>query len=139
MLEITKLMIKEYNIKKLGYDFMGYELKKKDNASFHHLVVARRNCEALGLGDGYYKWNGAILNVDTSHPYLHIIESKDPEIFYNITSEMIDMNVKGYLDKTNLEQIDDLLCYFEKEHDRDRTRKGKILIKDKYLERIHIR
>ena len=71
MREITREMIKEYRLMKLGYDFMGYEIKNKQDLSFHHLIVPRRNCKALGLGEGYLKRNGSILNQNTSHDYLH--------------------------------------------------------------------
>ena len=129
MKEITKLMISEFKIKQLGYDFMGYSLNKNDIYTAHHLIVPARH------GGKLTRENIAILCGRSSHPYLHVIEAKDEEIFYNITSEMIDMNIKGHLDVENLRQIDDLLTYFEREHCSDRTRKGKILIKEEYLRR----
>ena len=130
MKPITQEMIKEYKIKR--FDFMGYDIKQKQNLSFHHLIVARRNCKQAGLGEGYYKWNGAILVQNTSHDYLHIIEKIDPEIFYCVTSEMVDENIKGKLDLENLRAIRDLLLYFEREHDHDYTKQGKLLIKREY-------
>lgn len=137
MRNVTQEMIKDYRIDKLGYDFMGYEIKNKKFLSFHHLIVPRRNCKKEGLGEGYYKWNGAILVQYSSHEYLHLIEQKDYEIFLRITSEMIDQNLKGKLDLENLKQIRDLLLYFEKEHLHDSSKKGKRLIKSEYLnERI---
>ena len=135
MREITKLMINEYKIMKLGYDFMGYTIKRKESLSFHHLIIPHRNCKELGLGDGYLKWNGSILVQNTSHDYLHVIESIDYDIFTILTSEMIDMNVKGYLDIDNLKRISDILKNFEKEHCSDRNKKGRILIKDTYTQR----
>ena len=121
---------------KLGYDFMGYKVDKKNSLSFHHLIVPRRNCKECGLGEGYLFWNGAILRQDTSHDYLHLIESKDYDIFLAITSEMIDQNIKGYLDIDNLRRINDILKTFEREHYHDRNKKGKLLIKDSYFKRI---
>lgn len=135
MREITKLMINEYKIMKLGYDFMGYTIKRKESLSFHHLIIPHRNCKELGLGDGYLKWNGSILVQNTSHDYLHVIESIDYDIFTILTSEMIDMNVKGYLDIDNLKRISDILKNFEKEHCSDRNKKGRVLIKDTYTQR----
>ena len=132
MREITKEMIDEFRINELGHDFMGYSLQKTDMYNFHHLIIRTRMCndrEDLG----YYKENGAILCGNTSHPYLHVIESRDSEIFGLITSEMLDMNLKGYLDRSNLRYIDDCLTYFEKEHCSDRTNKGKMLIKPEFL------
>ena len=56
MREITKLMINEYNLKRLGYDFMGYTFKNINELSFHHLVIPRRLCN--GMKDkGYNKEN----------------------------------------------------------------------------------
>ena len=131
MKPVTEEMIKEYKIKQ--FDFMGYNIKNKQYLSFHHLIVAKRNCKQKGLGEGYYKWNGAILIQNTSHDYLHLIERIDPEIFYCITSEMIDENVKGKLDLENLYAIRDLLLYFEREHDHKTDKHGKLLIKSEYV------
>ena len=135
MREITREMIKEYRLMKLGYDFMGYEIKNKQDLSFHHLIVPRRNCKAMGLGEGYLEWNGAILNQNTSHDYLHLIEAKDYDMFLAITSELIDENVKGHLDIDNLRRIHDILECFEREHSNDRGKKGKVLIKQEYMRR----
>ena len=128
MKRITRLMIEEYNLKKI--DFMGYSFTK-DNASYHHLIIPRR------LGGPETVQNGAILNGRTSHPYLHIIEYKDLDIFNLITSEMIDENIKGRLDPDNLRRINDLLTYFEREHSGDSTKKGKALIKEEYTRRFY--
>lgn len=136
MKEITRLMIKEFNLKKLGCDFMGFRLNRGDIYTYHHLIVPHRHCKEMGLGEGYTRQNGTIL-FTTSHEYLHLIESKDLEIFNLITSEMIDENIKGYLDTYNLMKINDLLNCFEREHEYDRSRKGKILIKREYYNRIY--
>ena len=134
MKEITKLMINDFKIKQLGYDFMGYKFDKTIDLSFHHLIIPHRDCKKNRLGEGYLYWNGAILNQETAHDYLHIIENIDREIFLKITSEMIDENIKKKLDIENLRNIRDLLIYFEKEHDTDKTKKGDYLIKRKYIE-----
>jgi len=52
---VTKEMVKEYELKKLGYDFMGYTFKNVNELSFHHLIVPRKDCKRKGLGDGYVK------------------------------------------------------------------------------------
>ena len=135
MREITKLMIKEYKLMKLGYDFMGYDITNKSNLRFYHLIVPHRNCKDMGLGEGYLEWNGAILNQNTSHDYLHLIEAKDYDMFLAITSELIDENVKGHLDIDNLRRIHDILKCFEREHSNDRSKKGKVLIKQEYMRR----
>lgn len=129
MKSITRLMINIYNLKKI--DFMGYSFTK-NNASYHHLVVPRR------LGGPETIDNGAVLNGKTSHPYLHRIESVDLDMFNHITSEMIDINIKGYLDIYNLRKIDDILTQFEREHSSDTTKKGKLLIKEEYTRRVKL-
>lgn len=139
MKEITKIMINDFKIMKLGYDFLGYKVNRKQDLSYHHLIIPRRHCKEVGLGEGYLYWNGAILRQNTSHDYLHIIEKIDPDIFYELTSEMIDENIKGRLDIDNLKRIHDLLLYFEREHDHDTSKKGKLLIKREFVtERVNL-
>jgi len=132
MREVTKLMINEFKIQQLGYDFMGYSLQKDDIYTFHHLIVP--NCK----NGPYERWNGAILCGKSSHPYLHTIEKIDYDRFAAITSEMIDMNLKGYLDTDNIRYIDDILTSFEREYSNARTKKGKALIKEVYLRRVKL-
>jgi hypothetical protein len=127
MKDVTKEMIKIFKLKKLGCDFMGYEFVNPNELSFHHLVIANRDGGLVTID------NGAILKQKTSHDYIHVIEMYDPEIFYLITSEMIDENIKGYLDIKNLRKIRDLLEYFEREYCSTRTNNGKLLIKREYL------
>lgn len=136
MREVTKLMINEFKLKKLGYDFMGYKIDKKNSLSFHHLIISHKDSQMMGIGEGYLKWNGAILVQDTSHDYLHLIERIDNDVFYLITNEMIDMNSKGYLDSSNIRKIHALLDYFERKHINDKNSKGKRLIKDIYMQRL---
>ena len=133
MKNITEQMIKDFKIMKLGFDFMGYKVDKKQSLSFHHLIIPHRESKNYGIGDGYLYWNGAILRQNTSHDYLHTIEAKDYDLFLAITSEMIDENIKGRLDIDNLKRIRDLLLYFEREHDHDYTKKGKLLIKREFV------
>ena len=45
-------MIKIYNIRKLGYDFMGYKINRMESLSFHHLIIPKRECPKKGYGDG---------------------------------------------------------------------------------------
>ena len=126
MKEITELMINEFKLNDI--DFMGYNFTLK-NASFHHLIIPRR------FGGKETIENGAILNRNTSHPYLHLIEQIDEKAFNYITSEMIDMNIKRYLDIDNLRRINDVLSEFEEQHKNDTTSKGKRLIKKEFIER----
>lgn len=129
MKDVTRAMIEEFKMKELGYDWMGYSLQKGDIYTFHHLIVPNRE------GGKIIRQNGAILCGKTSHPYLHLIEAKDYDMFCYITSEMIDINIKGYIDIQNLRYIDDCLTDFEREHCSDRSRKGKLILKEEYTRR----
>ena len=129
MKEVTKLMINKYKIMELGYDFMGYKLNKGDILTYHHLIIPRRNGGPMTIA------NGAIIQ-RVPHDFLHIIERYDYDAFCYLSSEMIDMNIKGYLDMQNLKNIDDVLCQFEREHCSTRTKKGKLLIKEEYTRRM---
>ena len=126
-------MIKLYDIKKLGYDFMGYTFRNINELSFHHLIVPHRDCKREGLGEGYLLWNGAILKQDTSHEYLHMIERIDREVFLQITKEMVDENNKRKIDIENLKRIRELLLYFEEKYKDIENKQGKKLIKQKYI------
>ena len=64
----------------------------------------------------YEEWNGAILCGKTSHPYLHVIEQTDEDLFFLLTSEIMDENIKGHLDRDNLLRIRNLLMYFEEKY-----------------------
>ena len=134
MREITNLMINEYNIKKLGYDFMGFDIQTAKRLSFHHLIVPKRDCKRLGVAeDGYLKWNGAILGQNTSHEYLHKIEIYDKETFDLITQLMVEENKMGKLDQEILIEINYILEKFERTHKNERTSKGKVLIRPEYI------
>ena len=127
MKQVVKDMIKIYKIDKLGFDFCGYSLQKGDIYTYHHNIIPRRKNGPETI------WNGAILCGQTSHPYLHIVESKDEERFLAITSEMIDENLLGRLDIQSLRRIRDILEGFEREHSGDTTSKGKQLIKEEFV------
>lgn len=123
-------MIKKYALNKLKYDFMGYSFYQNNQLSYHHLIIPRR------LNGKMTFENGAILRQNTSHDYLHRIESVDYDMFLALTSEMIDENIKGYLDIQNLRSIDDILTQFEREYCSLTTKKGKPIIKEEYTKRL---
>lgn len=139
MKEVTKEMINQFRIKKLGYDFMGYTFNTTRDLSFHHMIVPKRDCKAAGLGDGYLFWNGAILVQDTAHEYLHMIERIDRIKFLAITDALIKQNKLGELTKEELLFIRSILLEFEEEHKNDVNKQGKRLIKKEYIkDRINI-
>lgn len=132
-------MYYKYKLDKIKRDFMGYNIGNPRDISFHHLIVAKRYCKQQGLGNGYFERNGALLVQHTSHDYLHVVEMYDRDMFDEISSEMIDENLKGYLDEENFKAIDDVLQCFEREHCGDTTNKGRPLIKPEYVEQRLVR
>ena len=128
MLHITRIMISAFNIEDV--DFMGYSVDKA-TANYHHLIIPRRNGGAKTIN------NGAILNKDTSHPYLHIVESKDYDMFYNITKQMMIENKLGKLDIDCFKKINDILTQFEHEHSADTNFLNEPLIKEEYTKRLY--
>lgn len=126
MKDITKQMIKIYNLDKLC--FMGYKLDK--TATYHHILKKE-------YGGKEIIENGAVLNKE-AHEYLHIIEYKDIATY--IALNKILKIINDQKNAPTIEQyqiISTILKMFEKEHISDRTNKGKLLIKDKYLERYY--
>ena len=136
MREVTKLMIAKYKLLELKYDFMGYEFNKERELTFHHLVIPKRICIADNIPEmGYLEWNGSILQRQ-AHNYLHTIERHDRDMFEAITIQMIDENLKGYLDTKNIDYINDVLQYFEREYCGKRTKHGDPIIKEEYTRRL---
>ena len=134
MRPVTREMIKIYNLKKLGYDFMGYTFKNMEELSFHHLIVPRNLSKKQHLeSNGFIIENGAILNQETAHDYLHVVERVDRDIFLAITQQMIEENRNGRIDIENLKKIRDYLLYFESHYADECNSKGKVLIKEKYI------
>ena len=132
MKEVTREMIKMYNIKKLKYDFMGYTFNNINELSFHHLIVPKRDCKKQGLGNGLLIWNGAVLKQATSHDYLHLIERLDREMFLRITKYMIEENANRKIDIDNLKRIREVLLLFEETYEKEKDKNGKLLIKQPY-------
>lgn len=137
MKEVTRNLIEDFNIKQLGFDFMGYPpqkppyVRRPDLLTYHHLLVPRRNG-----GEDTYE-NGVILYT-TPHRYLHLIEALDPDSFSYLTSEMFDMKIKQRLDTVNLHYIDLILREFEDKYATYRTQKHKKVLKPEYLNRKHM-
>ena len=120
-------MIDTFDMDSYMFDFMGYIYTSRKNLDYHHLIIPTR------LNGPQILDNGVELNKKTSHPYAHLIEWKDPELFALITIQMILQNRKRRLDLENIRKIREYLEYFEKEHCSDTCKKGKPIIKKKFL------
>jgi len=125
-MNIKNLMI--YIWKMDDIDWLGYKLEKKDKFTFHHII---KKCNGGKLEIN----NGAILT-NISHPYLHIIESRDFDMYLYLNNILRAINDQRQMpDKLQLLAIKGVLEQFEREHCSDRTSKGKTLIKEEYLKR----
>lgn len=125
MKEIVKIMAREYNLK--GIDFMGYHLERNNPYTYHHIV---KRCH----GGEETKENGAILT-RIAHEYLHIVESRELQLYVELNKVLKEINEQHYRPtEKQLLAIDYMLSMFEKEYEYDKTSKGKILIKKKYVE-----
>lgn len=134
MREVTNLMINEMGLQKLHLDMMGFSVQRRSDFSFHHMLVPKCQCKRQHIPcDGYLKWNGAILNGKTGHPYLHVIGEYDDDLFRYITAELHDENVKGYVDVRNLREIRKMLEDFEDRYRGFRNKNGNRVVKDTYL------
>lgn len=126
MKQITKLMVNMYSLKKI--DFMGYKVSKDNPYTYHHLI---KRC----YGGKETIENGAVLTKN-SHEYLHIVETRDLELYNYINNVLKQINEQGH--EPLLRQrlaIDYLFKLFEHDHMNDRSSKNKRLIKDSYLKR----
>lgn len=125
MKPIVRKMINEFELDEI--DFMGY-LFKNSNASFHHLIIPKKENGPTTIE------NGAVLNRNNSHPYLHLIGNFEPELFRLITKEMVEENRKGHLDIENLKEIRRILKEFEQMHKSETDPIRRILTKKHYTE-----
>lgn len=132
MREVTREMIRAYQLMKLGYDFMGYEFDRQEDLSFHHLIIPKKDCLHMER-KGYEEWNGAILVQDTAHEYLHRIQCYDDDLFMAISVLMIEENLNGKVDMEHIKKIHDILTCFEREYLGRTTNSGKEIIKDDYV------
>ena len=133
MKKSVKTIIKRYALLKLKYDFMGYTFNDIHDLTYHHVILPANRFSNVE-GRGCTTWNGAML-VRNAHDYLHVIESFDEDRFFDITSELVDIIIKGYLDMDNLRYIDAILNSFEKEYIGKRKDNGNLIIKEEFLNR----
>ena len=120
-----------WNVKNI--DWMGYRINKGDSLSFHQVVKKEHH--------GKYEMdNGALLNCNSSHPYLHLIENKDLELYIYLNNLLKNINSqREFPSKQQLLAIDAILRQFEREHCSDRNNKGKFLIKSEFYDRMGVK
>ena len=128
-------MVNDYGLRKLHADMLGYKVVRNNDFSFHHLIIPHRDCGRQRIPhEGYVDWNGAILSSRTSHPYIHVIERLDREMFESITQELVAINKQGYVDREHLLRVYDMMYDFESIFGGEYTKKGHKVIKPAYID-----
>lgn len=108
-------------------DWLNYQLIKKE-VTFHHIIKKQH-------GGKKVIENGALL-MPVAHQYLHLIENIDKDTYIAINKIFEFVNQQAHEPTIEQRQIlEYLLLQFEYQHRFDKGSKGKILIKQKYLER----
>lgn len=126
---VKNLMINIYNLR--GIDFGGYRITKDNPYTYHHITKK-------SLGGKETIENGALLSL-FFHQYIHIIETREPELYNYINNVLRQINEQGH--EPLLRQIlaiDYLLKLFEEKHMNDKNNKNKKLIKEEFTRRTQI-
>lgn len=126
--KLTDRIFYDFNLHKLGYDFMGYTFDSKQELSYHHIQTKK-----LG-GETTYE-NGAVLNRFTSHNYIHVIEDTDFKLFLEISQILRDEHQCKAITKEHLVEIRRILEFFEKKYEHKCTSKGLLIIKEDFVRR----
>lgn len=127
MNKITKEMLKIYKpISNL--DWMNYKLVKKD-VTRHHIIKKEDG--------GKLEISNLALLMPIPHQYLHLIECKDIDTY--IALNKIFKIINNQLHEPNKDQreiIEYLLQDFEYHNRNERNSKGKLIIQNKYKDRV---
>lgn len=128
MSRLRERLYKDYNLEQLGYDFMGYEFETKRDLSTHHIIP--RNS-----GGQTKKDNLCVLNRNTAHNYIHLIEDTDYKTFLQISKCLMEQVKKGQIDIEEIKNINEILLYFEYKYRNAESRAGGSLIKPEFKEK----
>ena len=127
--EILDLVVTQLGINILGYDMMGYVIVEGDQLSFHHIVT-------ISSGGEDTPANCAPLSMNVSHPYIHVVERYDSQLFDDLSYELMRMKERGYIDTEGLLAIDQMLTYFESRFDGEYNQKNHLIIRPEFKVRI---
>lgn len=108
-------------------DWMNYKLLKKE-ITFHH--IQKRVDDGKKVIE-----NGALL-MPVGHEYLHLIERYDIDRYVLINKLFKSINSQRYEPtRSQRELMEYVLKGFEDTHKEDMDRKGRLIVKKKYIER----
>ncbi len=127
--EILNLVVNQLALKRLGYDMMGYIILEGDQLSFHHIIPT-------SSGGPDTAANCSPLSMNISHPYIHVVERYDIQLFRDISYELMRIKERGYVDIDGLLAIDQMLTYFEGRFDGQYNQKNNLIIRPEFKIRI---
>lgn len=117
----------DFELHKLGYDFMGYYFDDKKEISYHHIQPRHYK------GKTTYE-NGSLLVRETSHNYIHTIEEYEFNLFIELSQELIAEHKDG-ITKEHLLAIRQMLEFFEQRYKDMYTKRGVPIVKEEYTRR----
>lgn len=125
MSRLREKLYTKYKLEEIGYDFMGYEFRSKKDLSTHHIIPRH-------MGGQTKKNNLCVLNRETSHNYIHLIEDYDYKTFLQISKFLMEQVKKGQIGYDEVAHINELLLFFEDKFKNEQSRSGDPLIKPEY-------
>lgn len=125
-------IIKDFYMKQIKVDFMGYTYSNTKELSLHHIVPSRCG------GETTYD-NTCLLVRNTSHDYAHTIEAYEQKLYDYISKLILLEKQEGKISAKRLKEIREILLEFEYIYDGKINKKGKPIIKPEYKrERIKL-
>ena len=128
MTKINERLFNDFELYKLGYDFMGYIFDSKKDISYHHIKPRHYK------GKTTYE-NGALLCRETSHNYIHTIEEYEFQLFIELSEILNDEHKTKKITREHLEAIREILEYFERLYENKYTKRGNLIIREEYTRR----
>ena len=125
---IANKLFNDFELYKLGYDFMGYTFDDKKQISYHHIQPRHYK------GKTTYN-NGALLVRETSHNYIHTIEEYEFQLFIELSQILNDEHKCKAITKEHLQNIREILEYFERQYENKYTKRGNLIIREEYIRR----
>lgn len=125
MSKLREKLYTKFDLETLGYDFMGFQFNTKKDLSTHHIIPRHQ-------GGQTKKDNLCVLNRNTSHNYIHLIEDYDYKVFLQISRCLMEQVKMGKISIGEINTINELLCFFEDKFKDAESRNGDLLIKPEY-------
>lgn len=130
MSKLKDRLFNNFELEKLGCDFMGYIFETQKELTYHHIQPKNYN------GKTSYE-NGALL-ISDSHNYIHIIENYDFKLFIELSQVLKDEHKCKAITKEHLLEIRNILEFFENKYGGRYSSRGQLIIKEDFVKRRKI-